>query len=142
MARFEITVEIARPVEEVFATLADPARLPEWQSSAVEVHAHGPIEPGAHFHEVRSVMGRRLEGTTEVTEYEPPRLFSVRSATGPVRFDVRHTLEPSEGGTRVDVVAEGEATGALRLAGPMVLRTAEREFRRDFERLKELLEAE
>src|SRR5919197_4696044 len=126
MARFEITLEIARPVEDVFAALADPARLPEWQWSAVEVHAQGPIEPGAHFHEVRSFMGRRVEGTTEVTEYDPPRRFSVRSATGPIRFDVHHTLEPADGGTRVEVVAEGEATGALRLAGPMVIRTAER----------------
>src|SRR5256885_15562417 len=119
VARFEVTVEIARPVAEVFAALADPHRLTEWQASAVEVHAHGPIGPGAHFHEVRRIMGRRLEGTTEVTEYDPPRRFAVRSRTGPIRFHVRHTLESADGGTRITVVAEGEATGALRLAGPV-----------------------
>ena len=142
MARFEHTVEIARAPEEVFAYLTDLRNLPEWQASLVEVRPEreGAVEVGTRFREVRSAMGRRVESAVEVTELEPPRVFTVRATSGPLPFTVRHTLDGTDGATRLRVEAEGEPRGALRFAGPMVMRAAERQFRSDFERLKTVLE--
>jgi hypothetical protein len=39
------------------------------------------------------------------------------------------------------LVAEAEPGGLMRFTGPMVARTAEQQFRQDFDRLKELLES-
>lgn len=36
MINFEFTVVVNRPVEEVFAYLTDPQKLPEWQSMVLE----------------------------------------------------------------------------------------------------------
>src|SRR5262249_7979038 len=85
-------------------------------------------------------MGRNAEIELEVTVLEPDRRFDFRAVKAPVKFDIRHTFEAVDGGTRVHVHGEAKLSGALRLAAGMARRQAEHQFRGDFERLKELLE--
>ena len=143
MARIEFTTEVKRPVEEVFAYLTDPANLPEWQSGAIEgrMETLAPLAVGSRLVEVRKFLGRKLESTLEVTEYEPSRRFAFKVVSGPVPFHVEHTLEPSNGGTRLSVVGEGESGGFFKLAEPLVIKAVERQTKSDFETLKDLLEA-
>jgi uncharacterized protein YndB with AHSA1/START domain len=137
----EHTVLIERPPAEVFGYLTDVERLPEWQSSAVEVRADGPLQVGTRIKETRTFLGRHAESTLEVTEYEPERKFSLRVVSGPLPFEVRHTLSPADGGTRLDWVGEAETSRFPRIAVRMVTRSAEGQFKADLERLKRLLEA-
>ena len=60
MATFEHTAEIARPVDEVFAFLAEPANLPRWQPSLLDVRPHrrGPLRAGVEVTERRRFLGR------------------------------------------------------------------------------------
>jgi uncharacterized protein YndB with AHSA1/START domain len=141
MVRFEFTVEVKRPPSEVFAYLTDVANLPEWQSGAIEASADGPVAIGTHISEVRKFLGRRMESTLEVTEYEPDAKFSLKTLSGPVPFEARHTLRAENGGTSLTFVGEGEPGGFFKLAEPLVARQAERQFKGDFETLKDLLEA-
>src|SRR2546423_15671244 len=140
MAKIEFSIAVRRPVEEVFAYLTDPANLPEWQSSAIEgrMEAAGPMAKGARFVEARKFMGRRFESTLEVTEYDPPRRFAFRVVSGPVPFRADHPLEPSDGGTQLSVVGEGESGGFFKAAEPPVIRTARRQTKTDFEALRNL----
>jgi carbon monoxide dehydrogenase subunit G len=138
--RIELELAIQRPAEAVFERLADIEHLPEWQESAVETHVDGPIEAGSRFTEVRRLLGREGRTELEVTVFEPPRRLTLHSLSGPVRVDVDHQLEAQGEGTLLKVVAEGEPGSLLRLAEPVVRRQAEHELRRDFGRLKELLE--
>jgi carbon monoxide dehydrogenase subunit G len=137
----ELTVEIARTPVEVFALLSDVERLPEWQTSAVEAHTEGPLAQGSHITEKRRLLGREVDSELEVIAYEPPKRLTLRSLGGPVRFTVDHELVGQGGGTRLTLVAEAEPGGLMRFTGPMVARTAEQQFRQDFDRLKELLES-
>jgi hypothetical protein len=58
-----------------------------------------------------------------------------------VPFAVRHELEPNRsGGTRLTVVGEGDAGLLPGFAAGIMARRAEKQFRKDFERLKRLLE--
>jgi uncharacterized protein YndB with AHSA1/START domain len=142
MVKVEVVVEIQRPPAEVFAYLTDPAQLPQWQSSAIEAHWEGEKARGSRVKEVRKFLGRRMESELEVTDYEPDRRFGLKVLSGPVPFSVQHTLEPSNGGTRLTFVGEGEPGGFFKLAEPIVARTAERQFRNDFETLKDVLEGQ
>jgi uncharacterized protein YndB with AHSA1/START domain len=139
--RIDLTFEIKRPTSEVFAWLSDVEKLPQWQSSAIESHADGPMGEGARITEQRRLFGRETTTELEVVVYEPPRRLILRSTRGPVSFTVDHTLAEDEGRTLLHFVAEAEPGAFLRLAEPVLARTAEQEFRQDFERLKELLEA-
>lgn len=138
--RMEHAVTIARPPADVFAYLADVSKLPEWQSSASEASVEGEMRLGAHIHEVRSLLGRRAESTLEVTEYEPPRKFSLRVIAGPLPFEVRHTLTDENGGTRLDWAAEADTSKFPRIAVRMVAGAVEAQFKADLERLKTVLE--
>ena len=142
MLRFEVSVQIARPVHEVWEYLIDPEHVPEWQSSAVASHqvSDGAIGVGTKLEDERRFLGRRARSEVEVTEFEPERLFTLHGLSGPVRFTVRHRLAGNDGGTRLDVEAEAEPAGIGRLARPMVERAAAHELRADFQRLKRLLE--
>jgi len=140
--RVEQSIEIARPVEEVFAFVTDPDRLGEWQTSIVEVRREraGTLQPGDRLREVQSALGRRVESTVEVVEYEPPRRFALHIIDGPIPFDGRWTFEPTPTGTRVHFVGEGALRGPIRLAEPLLTRALRRQFRRHHERLKRALE--
>jgi len=130
--RAELTIEIARTPEDVFSYLTDVSNLPAWQTGVKSATVRdGRVE------ESRSLLGREIDTTLEIVEQEEPRLFTLRALDSPVPFTVRHELEPADGGTRLTVTAEGDVPG---FAAGLLSRGAERQFRRDFERLKEILE--
>ena len=130
--RAELTIEIARTPEDVFAYLTDVSNLPDWQSGVKSAtQRDGKIE------ESRSMFGRELHTTFEIAEQEEPRLFTLRALDSPVPFTVRHELEPAGSGTRLTVTAEGDVPG---FAAGLLAKRAEKEIRKDFERLKEILE--
>jgi uncharacterized protein YndB with AHSA1/START domain len=142
MVTVEDTIVVERPIEEVFAYFTDPARIPEWQSSALEAHldGEGPMRAGSTVREKRKFLGRRMESTMEVLEYEPPRRFKIKASSGPVPFEVTNTLSAAGGATRIDAVLEGEPGGFFRLAEPLVARAVARELRNNLETLKDVLE--
>ena len=135
--RAELTVEIARTPEEVFDYLADVSNLPSWQSGV-----HAARREGDRIEESRHLLGRELSTTLAIDEEERPRVFSIRALDSPVPFTVRHELEPNgDGGTRLTVVGEGDAGMLPGFAAGIMARRAEKQFRKDFERLKRLLES-
>jgi uncharacterized protein YndB with AHSA1/START domain len=138
---FEIIVDVARPPADVFAYLTDVSKLPEWQTSASEAHVEGAVRLGARISERRHFLGRHIRTELEVTAYEPPQRFDVESRSGPVEFKIRHTLTPTPEGTRLRAEVDVKVGGMMRLAAQGPLKIAEREFRSDFARLKDLLEA-
>ena len=140
--RYELAIEIARPPAEVYAYLADPTHLREWQQDVEEVRdaPGGPLAAGASFTEVRSFLGKRAESTLEATVAEPGKELSLTTVSGPVRVSIRHRLEPAGDGTLVLVEAEADAGKLLGLGGPLLRKAAERRARGDFERLKAVLE--
>jgi uncharacterized protein YndB with AHSA1/START domain len=141
VVRVEHSLVIERPPAEVFSYTTDPGNLPEWQSTALEARSEGPIQQGARVTEVRKFLGRRMESEVEVTGYELNRRFELEVLSGPVPFTFEQTLEPTDGGTRVKIVLEGEPGGFFKLAEPLVERAVRRQVEADFEQLKDILEA-
>jgi uncharacterized protein YndB with AHSA1/START domain len=140
MLKVDLTIEISRPPEDVFAWLTDVEQLTRWQKSLLDARADGPFEIGTRIAEKRSLFGRQAETELEVTALEPTRRLTLKTVRGPVELEVDHQLEPNESGTTLHVTAAGRAKGALRFAGPAVAAGARQELKHDFERLKALLE--
>jgi carbon monoxide dehydrogenase subunit G len=140
LVRIDFTLSISRPPEDVFARLVDLDRLPEWQESALGSSADGPLRQGSRVKERRRIIGRELENELEVTAFDPPRQLTLKALGGPVPFTVDHQLADGEGSTLLRVVAEAKPGTFMKLAEPMIARTAEQEMRKDFARLKEQLE--
>jgi uncharacterized protein YndB with AHSA1/START domain len=72
MPRIEASIIIKRPVDRVFAYVADVNSWPQWQPTLLEVkHAIGPrTGVGANFIGMGRVMGRRWPWNLTVNKYE------------------------------------------------------------------------
>ncbi len=138
------SIEVARPMEEVFAYVTDPSTMPEWQQGAVSGHMDAPTtRVGSKCTTVRRIGGREREVTTEITEYRPPRRWADRGIEGPIRAMVAVTVEPLAGGSRskltIDLDFTGHGIGKL-LVPLVVRRQAASEMPENMRRLKQRLE--
>lgn len=145
MPRVEISEQIDRPVEEVWAYTSNPHNHVQWQSSARdrEVITDGPLGKGSRIRGVDQFLGRKMEYVDEITEWEPNRRFSLRQVEGPVPSEMHATLEPAEGGTRltVEAVAEKGLGGFFgKMAEPLVVKIFRRQLKSELGTLKDLLE--
>ncbi|MCX4716984.1 SRPBCC family protein [Streptomyces virginiae] len=145
MSAMRKSIDIDRRPEDVYSYLTDPTHLPEWQDSAVSAVPIGdlPVHVGSRILVTRQIGRRRVPTTMEFVELDPPRSWHVHGIDGPVRPDVRGTIEPLDGGTRsrvtLDVDFEGHGVG--RALVPLVVRPMVRkEMPRGEEKLKHLLE--
>ena len=141
MIKVQASLVINRPPSEVFTYATDPVNVSEWQSSALEAAVDGELRAGATGREVRKFLGRRMESTMRIEEYEPPRSFALQVTSGPVPFHVQQTVEPTGEGSRINVVIEGEPGGFFKLAEPLVERAVRRELEGNLATLKDLLES-
>jgi uncharacterized protein YndB with AHSA1/START domain len=118
VATFENTVTIRRPIEDVFAFLADFENIPRWNYAIVETHkvSQGPVGVGTSYQQVRSVPSRSEE-RFEVIAYNPPRQLEIRGQLGPFPSRLSYVLDAIPEGTRVTNAVELELRGPSRLLG-------------------------
>ncbi len=143
MVTIEASVDINRPIEEVFAYATDPAKKPEWSSLLLEctLDGSGPIGVGSRIRSIGKFLGRRLESTSEVTQYEPPSKFAMRVVSGGVHLEIDRQLESIDEGTRYRSRLVGDSGGLFKLADPIVAALMKRTVETDLQTLKALLEA-
>ena len=144
MAPIVASVEISRRPEDVFAYITDPSHLPEWQESVVRVKTgSAPAGRGQRAVITRRVGPREIDMTAEITALDPPRSWRVRGVDGPVRGNVKGTIEPLDDGarSRVTLKLDFEGHGIGKLLVPLVVRRqAQKELPKNVQKLKENLE--
>jgi carbon monoxide dehydrogenase subunit G len=135
------TIEIARPVEEVFAFLADATNDRKWRSGVLDITRKSGDGVGAVYEQgVKGPFGRRVPADVEITALEPDRRIGFRAIAGPVRPEGSYELEPAGAGTRVTFSLRAAPSGLAKLMTPMVSRTMQSEVAQ-LARLREVLES-
>jgi uncharacterized protein YndB with AHSA1/START domain len=137
--------EIARPPEDVFAYVTDPARFHEWQQGVVSgrMDDEGGSKAGDKCHTIRRVGGTERPITSVITHIDPPRTWGVQGVDGPIRATVDVTVTPrNEGRTsQVEIQLEFIGHGIGRLLVPLfVRRSARKEMPKNMAQLKQRLE--
>jgi uncharacterized membrane protein len=143
MTRIERSIVIDRPVAEVFEFIHDLSNDALWQTTLVESKplAEGPLRVGMKVRETRRFLGKRVEITREITEYEPPQRSAFDTISGPVPMSGEYNLETLNGSTKLTAIGELDAHGFFKLAEPVFARMATRELESSLGHLKDLLEA-
>jgi carbon monoxide dehydrogenase subunit G len=139
-----VAVSIARPINEVFAFIADARNRPQWDDSveSEELTSPEPIRVGATVRtRLKPSLGRRAEYTWEVVEHSPPGRQTIDSTSGPFPTTLEYRLSDQGGETRVEFSVTGRPGGLMRLLQPLIARTIQHNLDRNFPRLKQLLEA-
>ena len=139
--RAEVSTTIKRPIEEVFAVMSDSSKNAKWVSGASETTktSDGPIGVGTTWHGVGKFLGRRLETDIAYTEFARNRKFALEMTT-PFPTTIAFTFESVAGGTRVNQVVDAEPGGFFKLAGPLLVAAAKRQFQNDLDNLRDLME--
>jgi hypothetical protein len=86
-------------------------------------------------------MGRKTESPYKVTEYELNSHYTTETTSGSFQTKERFTFESVEGGTKLSVEGQVEASGLLKIAEPVLARMARRQSATDFQTMKDLLES-
>jgi uncharacterized protein YndB with AHSA1/START domain len=142
MVKFEISAHINRPVSEVFKYMADPAKLPEWNSIVEEsTPSETPVRVGTRIHERARFLGRKIESTAEVIEHEPNKRFTTKTDK-PFPLTISNAFEVEGSGTKVVVALEGEPGGFFKVGEPILVRIAKKQLQAQLDTAKELLEAQ
>ena len=124
MIKIEQKLEINRTVADVFAFLTDHENDSKWRSGVVESRktSEGPVGVGSTGSEVLQFLGRRMETSYEITEFEQDKKLSFKTTSGPVPMEGGYLLEASGGGTRIAFSIQGDASGFFKLAEPVLAR--------------------
>jgi uncharacterized protein YndB with AHSA1/START domain len=144
MASTVLTVDIGRPVEDVFAVLVDVENAAKWSRAIEEtITTPGPFGVGTRRRAVvRGVGGRTTENEMELTEFVPDRRLAMRSVSG-FPFEVRIAIDLNrlDAGTRLEWDISFQPGGALRLVTPVLIAIVRRSFATDLVNLKAMMEA-
>ena len=141
--QLEQTFLIKRPAEVVFDYLTNPAHLAEWQTSktSVEQLTDGAPRLGTRIRErTKGPGGKEFDQIVEFAEFDRPRHVRVHVVDGPYPVDGAWTFEPTEDGTRLRFVAEGDLGGPMRLLQPLAKRMLAKQFAAYHENLRRNLE--
>jgi hypothetical protein len=143
MMKFELTINIYRPLPQVFAFVTLPNNDFYWQygTLASEKISKGEMGEGALFRTVGHFMGRRLEIVHEVTEYKPDERYGFKSQSGPIDLYTVYTFEVMKGGTRIGHFTQLILGEPFKSSLLTTEKTVKKEYKENLALLKDVLES-
>lgn len=144
--RFDASVSIERPRDEVWAFLANHDNQLAWRRDVLSVALvfGEPMAIGARYqYEIRGLF-RTLVVAVQLMEVVEGERFLIQTLTGPVDLEAVTELSASDSATTVRISGRGRLRGlarALELAGPLLGWRSRRSLVRDLAALKRALEA-
>jgi uncharacterized protein YndB with AHSA1/START domain len=126
--RYEAEVVIDRPIEEVFAFLADGTNDRKFSPRVLEIAktTEGPPAAGTVYASTVKDAGVKTKREFRITEFEPPTRIrwteiSKNLVTAP---EGGYDLAPEGSGTRVTIYNVLQGNGLGKLIAPLALRSA------------------
>lgn len=149
---FSVSVEtdIGRPVEEIFAFIAEAENDPRWCPSVKEIERIAGERPGrgARYRMRHTPGGMTFEATVETTVYEPHERIEWLVTDSGHELHIVYELEPVDGNaaTRLRQTSHVQTRGWLRIPGfflkGYIKKDMKKEMNKQFQNLKQLLEKE
>ena len=145
MGRFEATTTIDRPIEQVFAFLADGENDPKFSPRVLDIRktTDGPPGRGTVYASTVKDAGVKTQREFELTEFDPPARirWAERSKNLVTATEGGYDLEPAGAGTRLTVFNELDGHGFGKLILPLALRAARKDADAFAARIKAAVEA-
>ncbi|WP_410766620.1 SRPBCC family protein [Haloferax sp. DFSO60] len=143
------TVEVRRPIEDVFAYISTIEAMSEWVVGVGETHRISGDEAtvGARYESTYSYSGRTQPMVLELTAIDAPSRLEMTAIEGPFPFDARLELAETPSGTlvtnTVDNKPDGRVTAFMFTVFKPVMRwLMARQLRSELRELKSRLETD
>ena len=136
--RIEESIEIARPAEEVWKFLAEPANDPQWCRKVKSVEEAGQ----GRWKVLHKPVPLRppIELTLRQLELDPPSRLTMRQEDESSVFEVEYRLEPVTAGTQFRQISDFEWKSLPRFLQSTFARGVRRDVQGQLRDLKALLE--
>jgi len=108
MTIIETSVNIGKPVEQVFQYLTDLENQKKLSAYITGVEVDGPVKLGTKYRIETTSMGHKNTTTNEVVAFELNKKFGVKTFAAPPASDVTNTylLETDGSGTKLTLQME------------------------------------
>ena len=124
MITFQTSIDIERPIEEVFAYVSDPGNLPSWNSAVRDVRpTRGAKGIGSTYEMRRQLPTGSVTNQLEIVAREQPLEFAIRTTAGPTPFLYRYRFAAMNDKTTLQLDAQVELDGIAKVM-PQLARTA------------------
>ena len=143
MINFSLNARIYRSLKQVFSFVTTPENDFQWQygTLASTQLSKGEVGIGTLFRTIGHFMGRRVESTYEVTEFEPNKKFGFKSLSGPMHSHTLYTFEVIDGSTRMNIATQVNPGDLFKTADVMVEKKVKKQYKENLAMLKDVLEA-
>ena len=132
-----VSIIINRPPPDVFASLIDLSKWPQWGGgnlASMEQVSAGPLQVGSQIRQVNRTGRKLTEALVQVTHFMPDQTLAIERPNLRGAF----TVEPVETGTRLNALFEVEAAGITALMYRLFLGQF---VKNDLRRFKAMVEA-
>ena len=139
--RFENSVVISQPVEQVFEFVTNIQNNVKWQTDIMELEitSESPFGLGASYRCVNRFLGKRVESEGVITDYEPDKACHLRITSGANTAECSMLFEAEEGGTKFTASGVYDP-GLFKLVKIIVKRKVNQQMKKDMLKLKHILE--
>lgn len=136
-------IVIDRPVDEVFAYVADERNEPSYNPAMVKVDklTDGPVGTGTRYRATVVARGRPMEMFIETTDLQAPTTLSSVTAMSWARIAGTLSFTPEGAATRMTWDWQVTPARFSRLLSPLVVRVGRRQETRIWAQLKKVLES-
>lgn len=143
MINLNISTMIYRPIQQVFNFMSVPENDFQWQYGTLASTrlSEGTSNIGALFRSIGHLVGRRVESTFEVTEYEPNKKYGYKSLSGPLHSQTSYTFEIASGSTKVTVSTQANLVNFFQMGEGILEKKMKKQLKEDLAMLKDILEA-
>ena len=133
---------IYSPIRRVFDFISTPENDFQWQYGTLVSSSlsNGTNAAGSFFRSIGHIMGRRAQGTFEVTEYEQNRKYGFKSLSGDLHFQTTYTFEIANNSTKVTVSTQANLGKSSQVDERMLGKKMKKQLKENMKLLKDLLE--
>jgi len=113
MITVETSIFINRPQQEVFDFVSNPTNNAQWQrnTQSAEWTSDGPPGIGSTFRIVYRRLWFNMEGTAEITTWEPPNTLSIKAVRGPIPLEFTYYFKARGAGTQMTSKSQADVGG-------------------------------
>jgi len=143
MINLEMSTMIYRPAKQVFDFVSTPENDFQWQYGTLATArlSEGVSKKGTAFRSIGHLLGRRVQGTFEVIEYEPHSEYGFKSLSGPMHSQTSYAFEKANGGTRITISTRAHVVDFFQMNERLLGKKIKKQLKENLTLLKSLLEA-
>jgi uncharacterized membrane protein len=143
MINLNVSTMIYRPIQQVFDFVSTPENDFQWQygtlgTSRVSIDVS---KTGSFFRSIGHLLGRRMQSTFEVTEYELNRKYAFKSVSGPMHSQTSYSFEVDSGSTKISISTQAHAVDSFQMNERLLEKKMQKQLKENLALLKTILEA-